>query len=206
MLVALGSRLRSNKQKNMKKLILPIIAIAFLVSCSGSTEENAETNSTPAAPNLSDQPIQTREYKGGWAGVKYSVTFDVNLFSEERQSGSYHDFRINNGGSTPGYISVSTVRMDSDTQKAHELVNAMHKNLKGELLGEAQVEVAPEKFGENEVYLFTDKAMSGFGQDAIILCKGEAIHIKFQTQGPEEPAIEKDKAAFKVFLSSVRVY
>ena len=78
--------------------------------------------------------------------------------------------------------------------------------MKGEIPGELQTEVAAQKFGENKVYLFQDKAMSGFGQDAIISFNGAAIHVTFQKQGPEESAMEKDKAAFRTFLATIQCW
>ncbi len=191
---------------HLKKLIFPVFGVLMLISCGNSVENNQEShNLTDSLPSLNENLFQTREYIGRWAATKYSVTFDVNLFKEGKPSDSYHDFTINNGGILPGFISVTTVKMDSTGQKPHEIVNNQHRNLKGEILGEPQKEVTAVKFGENEVYLFADQAMGGFGQDAIIICKGEAIHVKFQTQGQEASVIEKDKAAFKTFLASIQV-
>jgi hypothetical protein len=188
----------------MKKIILAAFSASLMMSCSNSGESNPKFTVTKEMESIA-APIQTREYKGGWAGIKYSVTKDSMLFTETNHSDSYHDFKINSGGSVPGYISITTVKMDSAMQKPYEIVNNLHKNMNGKVLGELQKEIAPEKLGENEVYLFQDKGMSGFAQDAIIVCKGEAIHVKFQSQGPEVAAMAKDKEAFKTFLSSIRI-
>jgi hypothetical protein len=200
----------------MKNLIVPAFLIAMISGCltdSGDDEKGPDYYRSatrdqvgkfdhPGQPSLQ---LQIRNYTGKWSGLEYNLVFDQSLFQETNQSDADHEFSIKNGGTVPGYILLETIKYKGESPKAWDLVNNLHKKAGQKTVDNIQKEVAPVKFGENDVYLFQDKNSAGFVQDAIIMSAGEAIHIKLQSQDPNQIAADKDKEAFKTFLVSITI-
>ncbi len=193
----------------MKNLYFISVSLIFLGACGSSSVELEPVQNEPVQKetpvDLGVSSVQLREYTGAWAGLKYSFSFELPKFKEEKNYGDLYGFTVENGGTVPGYLSITTIKMDSPEQKAHEIADKLHVNIKGEVLGGKRAEVSAEKIGEHEVYVFTDPKGSGITKEYIILAKGEAIVIRTQSQGPEPEAMEKDEAAFKSFIQSVKI-